>query len=162
MSVNGVILWVHPHVDYSMVAKKGAAVYVHQDTWDALRWGRQQSLQGFMAAFMRPDAPDGLRFLSAAVDWWAHALRQYAGEYGSDVVRGKDKLTLLEEELIRLVATASDFGDEAPSREHMKMFFERLMLLRVELEDAESRVGHLRGMMDLAELVVAGRVAGVV
>lgn len=160
LTVNGQTVAITAGIEHGMVVVKGQRVHLGQETWETLRCGGEAALKGFLAAFCRPGVSAGLRYLGAA-DWWQEARIAEMQAFGAGV-GGKDRLTLIEEELIRLVGVAQDFAssDEQIPAPHMQMFFDRLQVLRDTLDDAERRVGYLRGMMQLAEMALGEAVAG--
>lgn len=153
VEVEGSQLFAVPAVVYGMVAVRGREVYIHQETWDTIRAGGKFSIDGFFASFMREDVSDGLRALNSNVNWWTNGV---VAENTSGTIHAKDRLTTVEERLVRLTAMASDFAGQNVDRDHLKMFVEQLNELSGDLDETEARVRHMRGMMQLARVVVGG------
>lgn len=154
LTLNGTELFVTPALDWGMVWVDGFALYVNQETYATLR-GYRPALLSFWASFGRDPSP-GLKFIGLDVGWWVEACRVESRFTGDDVVRGKDRLTILEEAMQELLTSAPDFANGQADREHLNMFFQRVSFLRGELEDTESRLEYVRALMDLCDVATGG------
>lgn len=152
-------VWINEGLETGQVwvAAEDKQCFVNEETWNTLR-ANAGSMRIFMLSFASGNpayiTASGLKFLDSA-NWWLEAVRDYAKVKGTDVINGKDRITQLVEDLEGLMIAAGGMADGTSSAEHLSQFFVRLALAKDELDAIETRVGHLRGLVVLAERAAA-------